>query len=298
MRKKTLLLGNGLNRTLEGSLSWSTLMELLGGRKIDSSLVPFPIQFEQIAAERGVSIGRRRTDPYNELRKDLKRIVENSESQPGEAHLAFRNIAMDHVITTNYDLVFESMYGCKLLITKPSSYKNYLTAVYKTQSIDFFHAHGVVKWQRTMCLSHEHYISLISKIRREFFKSESDENEEIFTGIVRQQKGATGTWPELLFTTDVAIVGLGLDFSEIDLWWLLAQRAAVFAPCHELTSRENRIVYYYIDKEGEREGNPQRESKLAALQALGVEPVAIPSTSYLEGYKQIARKLAEEWGTR
>lgn len=270
-------------------------MKRLGSVNADSNLVPFPIQFEQIAAEQGCMMGKRGADPYVELRRKMQSIIEQVESKPGDLHLAFRDIDFDHVITTNYDSVFESMYDYEDLIINPGSSKNILGAIRKAKSLDFYHAHGIAKWKGTLCLSHEHYISLITKIRKTFFTSDSDENKEVLSDIVVGRKEPTNTWPELLFTNDVAIVGLGLDYSEIDLWWLLAQRAAVFAPCRHLSEYENRIMYYYFDLDAD---SRQFESKVGALKSLGVEPVHISSNNYPDGYRMVAQKLKDEWGTR
>ena len=46
MKRKTLFLGNGLNRTLKGGVSWSELMRKLGSQEPEGSNVPFPIEFE------------------------------------------------------------------------------------------------------------------------------------------------------------------------------------------------------------------------------------------------------------
>ena len=32
------------------------------------------------------------------------------------------------------------------------------------------------------------------------------------------------SWIDLMFTTDVYIVGFGMDFSEQDIWWILNKR--------------------------------------------------------------------------
>lgn len=77
MKRKTLFLGNGLNRTLKGGVSWSELMRKLGSQEPEGSNVPFPIEFEQLAARRGCLVGKRHVDPYKDLRNMIVEEVSN-----------------------------------------------------------------------------------------------------------------------------------------------------------------------------------------------------------------------------
>lgn len=295
MRERTLLLGNGLNRTLQNSLSWSDLMKQLGSTTNNEDEVPFPIDFEQIAANQGCMVGSRQNDAYKLLRGKMSDIVDRLNSATaGEVHQAFRNLGMSNVITTNYDSIFESMYDCKPILKQAGGYKNILTAISESSSIKFYHAHGLGKWKNTLCLSHEHYISLITKIRNLFFTDTNDENKERLTEIIKGEADSTETWPELLFTTDVAIVGLELDFSEIDFWWLLAQRAAIFAPCNHFDEYANSIDYYYINIDSET-ATKAHDGRMRALQSLGVNPHSIQASNYQEGYLDLAKLLGESW---
>ena len=295
MREKTLVLGNGLNRTLEKSVSWSELMKRLGSTAAEDDGIPYPIDFEQIAANQGGMVSKRSSDAYKQLREKMSNIVDDIDTAVvGEIHQAFRNLGMCNVITTNYDSLFESMFDCDQLVKNPGGSKNILTPISESGGVKFYHAHGLGKWKNTLCLSHEHYISLITKIRNEFFTDSNDENKENLTAIIKGEADPTRTWPELLFTTDVAIVGLELDYSEIDFWWLLAQRAAIFAPCHNLTPFENSIVYYYVDCPAVKKSQ-SFYGRTHALEALGVIVQPIDAKDYPNGYKKMARAIGESW---
>lgn len=290
---KTLLLGNGLNRCTENGFSWADLMERLGSTSGIDENVPFPIQFEEIAAKTGCMIGKRRTDPYKELREKLSAAVIDSNQKPGDAHTAFRDLKMGHVVTTNYDTVFESMFDLEYPLINPGSSRNVLVPVFKTAETRFYHAHGLASWKNTLCLGHEHYASLIGKIRGEFYTNKNDESEENLSDLIMGKREPKGIWPELLFTTDVAIVGLGLDYSEIDLWWLLSMRAALFSPNRNLGGYENQIVYYKA-KVRSSETSYER-GKMKALESLGVQVKTINADSYEDAYHQIAADIDENW---
>lgn len=300
MKEKTLLLGNGLNRTLKYSRSWADLMIELGSTAREEDRIPYPIDFEQMAASRGGIAGNRSNDAYKQLRTKMSNIVKEIDtSDPNQVHLRFRNLGMKSVITTNYDTIFESMYEYDELLSNPGGYKNILKPIFCSVDIDFYHAHGLGRWKNTLCLSHEHYISLITKIRDTFFTDKGNENKQIISEIIRGKAKRTGTWPELLFTTDVAIVGFELDYSEIDFWWLLAQRAAIFAPCHNMYEYENTITYYCIDINNRQNQlvnpNPEQLGRMNALQALGVSVCRVTAKSYEEGYIQIADRIKQSW---
>lgn len=295
MREKSLLLGNGINRTLDSSVSWAELMKKLGSTATEEDEIPYPIDFEQIAADKGGMVGNRSSDAYKQLRENMSSIIEGINKSPaGEAHQAFRSLGMSNVITTNYDSIFESMFICNQLVSNPGGYKNILAPVSEGDGVYFYHAHGLGKWKNTLCLSHEHYISLITKIRNLFFTDSDDENKENLTEIIKGENATTRTWPELLFTTDVAIVGLELDYSEIDFWWLLAQRAAIFAPCHNLTEFENSIVYYYVDCPMAQKSS-SFYGRMNALKALGVSAQSVDAKDFPSGYKKMAGMIRESW---
>lgn len=135
---------------------------------------------------------------------------------------------------------------------------------------------------------------LLQKNRNTFFTDIEDETKENLTAIIKGTAASTGTWPELLFTTNVAIVGLELDYSEIDLWWLLAQRAAIFASFRQLARFENSITYYYVDRSPMKNSSSFR-GRMHALEALGVYVQPVSADDYPSGYKKIAEKIKKLW---
>lgn len=294
MTDRTLFLGNGLNRTLDNGISWQELMGRLGSDEPDGANIPFPIEFEQIAARRGCQIGRRDKDPYKELREEIVKEISGLRCDEHGVHFAFAKLPFDHVVTTNYDQTFEN----QLRDLKPAcknfgSTRNILEAVSTAGGIDIYHAHGIDKLKRTLCLGHEHYISLIGKIRRSFYPN-GEEDNGILRDLVKGEMPSLSIWPEFLFTSDVAIVGFGLDYCETDIWWLLALRAALFSPYCDLQSRENAITFYEVKKRGETRGL-QDSCHARALESLGVKVQLEYGKTYAEGYLKIAEAIKESW---
>lgn len=285
---QTLLIGNGLNRTVDDQISWDSLMRSLGAIDDPRQEVPYPIEFEKLAARIGNTPGKRNSDPYSELREKISLFIEESSPRVGRAHLAFRDIPFNNLLTTNYDSVFESMYtDLKNEITNPGSSRNILKPIVSTSHFDVYHMHGISKWRRTLCLGYEHYMALVAKAKSELFEESDDLIETVKAGKLKNRK----SWPALFFSSDVHIVGFGLDYCEADVWWLLSLRAALLAPCNKLVEHENQIIYYKLDL-GE-EISEQERGKLDSLQALGVQVLSIQATSYESGYEKVAEIVKE-----
>lgn len=291
---KTLFLGNGLNRTLSSGLSWAELMKRLGSTCTKNEYVPFPIEFEEIAANRGCKIGKRSSDPYKELRSQISEEIGYIDASGCDCHSAFCDLGMRNVITTNYDEIIESLFSTVRVVKNPGSSRNILGPISAAKTIDFYHAHGVASWKNTLCLGHEHYASLIGKIRNEFYSDVDDGAVENLSALVSGERAANRIWPELLFTSDVAIVGLGLDYCEIDLWWLLSLRASLFQPSNHLDQFANEILYFSVMPFNSKE-SAYETGKLRALDALGVQVQVIEASDYREGYFLIADTLRREW---
>lgn len=295
MRDKTLLIGNGLNLTLGNNMSWAKLMTTLGSTLPSGSGVPYSLAFEEIASTKSCAIGRRSSNAYLDLKSNLVRAIDGLNMKPGEAHFAFRDLPMTHFVTTNYDSTFEQMYpNSESIIKNVGSSRNILGPIKRAGSVDFYHAHGITKWHNTMCLGHEHYATLISKMRSVLYSSVDDEDETLLAKLITGQSESLHVWPEYLFTNDVAVVGLGLDYCEIDFWWLLSLRARCFAPCNEL-SRYGNVITYYVPVIGDGGISSAEEHKLSVLKALHVDVEPIPANDYLSAYLTIAGRINEGW---
>lgn len=292
--EKTLLVGNGLNRTLEAGISWNELMARLGSNEPEGSGIPFPLEFERIAASRGCLMGKRNIDSYKELKEKIVELISPMDSQSNDVLESFRRLPFDHVVTTNYDQAFEhSFRDLEFVAGKVGSTRNVLIPVYRSGSVDFYHAHGIDRWKNTLCLGHEHYASLIGKIRNSFYPS-NDDGFDYLDKLVSGKIDSKGIWPEYLLTNDVAIVGFGLDYCESDFWWLLALRASLFAPCREFDRYANTITYYSVAIEDK--GLDVREScKMKALESFGVKVERTTDKTYKDAYKKIAGALSESW---
>ena len=294
MTSNTLLLGNGLNRTLPHGISWNALLRQLGDTSDPSSrdLIPSPILFEQIAAQKGVLPHFRNSDMFKKLKDDAARLIHDRFSKPGPLHKQFAELPFDNIITTNFDECFENSFEVReRTLVNPGKSRNILKPVMLVGGKPLYYAHGTIKWPKTICLGYEHYISLITKIRNELYpKKDGDDRDNLSHLIdIILQKAQQTIWPELLFSSNVYIVGFDLGFSEIDFWWLLALRSALFAPNSHMDQYANQLKYYYIGTD-----NSASAVKNCTLQSLGVEIRFISTGDYSEGYRLIADDINAE----
>ena len=295
MADKTLFLGNGLNRTIDKSLSWSEMMLKLGAYEPEGANIPFPIEFEQIAAKRGFMIGKKGKDPNKELREEIKDTISDFELPADAVHYRFASLNATHVVTTNFDRLFENCYAnLDKCIRNPGSSRNILEAIYCLRDVDFYHAHGIDEYSNTLCLGHEHYISLVGKIQSALYPK-GEEEQSIIENLIKGQTPSLSIWPEYLFTNDVAIVGFGMDYSEIDIWWLLALRASVFSPHNKMDEYENSITLYKAYDSEEKSKSPYEVSHSNALEHFGVNVVSVVKSSYKDAYYEIAEMVEKEW---
>ena len=59
------------------------------------------------------------------------------------------------------------------------------------------------------------------------------------------------SWIDLFFFTDVHIFAFGLDYSEMDIWWILNRRKRMLVE-NKLTSLPNKIYFYMNDLDPEK----------------------------------------------
>lgn len=102
-----------------------------------------------------------------------------------------------------------------------------------------------------------------------------------------------GSWYLNFFKEDVYILGLGLDFSEQDLWWLLDYRIRKVKYEKNDFEITNRIIFFDTDS-----ADISSERKYAArntlLRAFGVEIIYLNGAGYEEKYRNAVDIIAND----
>ena len=80
--------------------------------------------------------------------------------------------------------------------------------------------------EQSIMIGYEHYTQYLAKIQESFIGKGGVRKEDNQSLGTRIRNGNAGLyWFDFFFTHDIYILGLGFDFSENHLWWLINQRA-------------------------------------------------------------------------
>lgn len=241
-RPKVLLLGNGFTRAFYDSKPWNDLVDEIRDKdkfplpapKYD---MPTPIKIEMLT--NGVNF-LKDEDFQIELR-DL-----DNKKNPGLLQRIL-NLNFDFILTTNYTYEIECaiLGGIERFVIEemkerhrpyeidPRKQKsdnllysfnrveNIYNQFHPKKEIDIWHIHGEGNFPLNIIIGHNAYCRLL--------KSYID-----YTS--RTSCNNLTSWVDAFLTGDVYILGFGMDFSEIDLWWLLQHKSKNYP--------ETRTVYF------------------------------------------------------
>ncbi|MBQ0021923.1 MAG: hypothetical protein KBT29_01655 [Prevotellaceae bacterium] len=304
---QTLLVGNGISKLLnQEKLDWKAVLkstlkadqQLLGEIASGSSIIPYTHLYEDIMLNE--KFGHHpNTDKIDltELKKHIKSYLEDVLSQPISS--GFNNVAnqlleinWNNILTTNYEYTLARVLTEKNYIYK----KTRQQSVYSTRrkhhyentngkELDLWYIHGELDYVKSIMLGYDHYCGSLSKVS-DYIKNGklSDNLNDDSTVSLKEDKGIHhilkklflygnhdtveySTWMDTFFFSDVHIIGLGLDFQEIDLWWMLNKRHRYIKTMYALAPkyrdlRINNQIFYY--------GKTSKEIK-AVLEAYGVD---------------------------
>lgn len=246
-----LLIGNGLNRTLNKTIAWGDLLEdIATSYGVDYYKdIPMPQEFERIIN----SYLKTCSNPPKNIYEDVKAKISNkikSINLPVDAvHNKLQNLSIDAIMTTNYDYLLEYVFDGSYSY-KGDVGKKYLDNFTSDQdSIKFFHIHGMIANPKSICLGYEHYTGLVERLRSNLNKKENNEHSKMMIKqILYNEKEPLNIWGEKFYTSNIAIVGLGLTSCEIDLWWLITHRAYLYYSdyCGLKSYIKNRIIFFDV----------------------------------------------------
>lgn len=256
-----ILLGNGLNRCMDGYPSWDDLLQGIGneffsrmGHKVNSLL-----KYDAVMCKATESYGA--SDAEFKVFEHLKALNKPDLAiANAELFSSILDSDVDTVLTTNYDYNLETA-----LIHGPSSplfgeeikhrYKKHSRANDKRCSVignlEIHHIHGEINYQNSICLGITKYVDSLAKTMALLSAGETSQDTSslgrlIDSGVFTQGSGWKKTWAELLFNSNIYIIGLGLSSDELDIWWLLMRRAQLLTYPDLREKITNRIFYFPV----------------------------------------------------
>lgn len=247
---KCLLIGNGLNRSLDSSIAWSDLLQDVANEyKITYNPdIPMPLEFERIINLYLAAHPTSAKDLYLEIKKKVVEKLKNVKLPQGALHFDLRNISPNAILTTNYDFLLEYVYNDGFVYRGDT--KKYLFSPTSTQNgVEFYHLHGMISNPASICLGYEHYIGVVQNLRQELNTKKDNIKEQMaIRRILLGNEESKNTWGERFYTSDIYIVGFGFANCETDLWWLLTHRAYLYYSnyCGLKEHIKNNIVYFDV----------------------------------------------------
>ncbi len=291
---KVLLLGNGINRAF-GQKSWEDFLDSIALPEMSEEdrrvmkKIPYPLQV--------VALSR---DGVDEKLKGISEEIYNpvvSEEQR-ELLLATVGHSFDTILTTNYTYEIEKAVNPEFFC-KPnarSKYRNatkyyhatgtdrrmglfrYMDASTSDRSCQVWHIHGEAAISESMVLGHYYYGRLLSRV-------------QLYTLTFQRRYRACSrsghafdpcSWVDYFLLGDIYILGQGLDFSEMDLWWLIN--------CKKRLGLKGQV--YFIEPNMEQK---KRQAKKMLLETYGVKIVTadVQKDGYKDYFWEMSKKLGE-----
>lgn len=246
-----LLIGNGLNRCLEHSISWGKLLKDIANDLNVSynENIAMPLEFERIINQYLNNNPYSNNSIYFDIKKKIGQKLKYVKPINLDLHNQIRNLNLNEIMTTNYDYlleyVFDYYYEPDLINNKQKYLMSSTTTI---DGIKFYHPHGTAMAPNTMCLGYEHYMGIVSRLRSEINTTPKQSLDMNIQRILLGNEKPKETWGEKFYTSNIGIVGLSLSDCKSDLWWLLVHRAYLYYSNYRGSKKliNNKIVYYDI----------------------------------------------------
>ena len=289
MTKKGLLVGNGLNQCVQGT-SWGNLLKNIATEyNVDyDENIPMPLEYERIVNEY-LKLGWNTKDVHKKTKeKIIENINENSTYNPLYEKLF--SIDLDCILTTNYDISLER-YLQRDYCYKSKNNKYLKEKTSSINGIEFYHPHGIVGATNSICLGYEHYMGQVEMLRKTINSTVNrDASKMRILNVLRDKNKKDYTWGERFYTTDLGIIGFGLDTCENDIWWVLTHRASLYYQNYNNEAKKlinNHIIYYDIvdrKKMKNKEYYKEKNCKYKLLKGANVEVVTYTISNDEDSY--------------
>lgn len=261
-----LLVGNGPNY-FSRTVSWTEVIRATAKHaqiqhEVERLLnEPLPMVYERIAAQ----------FPSQERQARAELVARMKELGPNEIHEKLMDLGWPTVLTTNYDNCLEAGSGARFQpanLDRESTYSVFRRKRSASQSI--WHIHGDLQGPRTLLLGLHEYAGYLQKLRH-YLTTKKEGSPFVYGTTPDSVEASRHSWADLFLRDDVHIVGLGLGYAEIDLWWLLSYKQRLR---YVKNMQCGQTTYYHA---GDMSDNVK--GRLELMQGLGVRIVHIPSPS-------------------
>lgn len=287
-----LLLGNGINQTFNKA-SWDDLLEKITTVELsvaeEKNLKSMPYSLRPVILS---------NDTIDKQIDKIAPQMLRCEMSKEQALLIKEYVAADFdaILTTNYtyeiECAIEESFECKYKAR--SKYRlttvdgrNSKMNLHKCMNVlgdktehQIWHVHGEAARPNSMILGHYYYGKALSEIQT--YAAE----------FMRRYKGCNSrgldikpqSWIDYFLLGNVYIVGFGMDFSEIDIWWLVNYKKRHF---------QNIGKIYYFEP-NLSDSSKQGIKMLSEAYGINVITETVNNGEYLSYYKKIINNINDK----
>ncbi|SIQ94677.1 SIR2-like domain-containing protein [Alkalispirochaeta americana] len=282
------MIGNDVNNQ-SSNINWNNILNDIitycnYNNDIDFNNVPFPLIYEQIYLySKKFNYDKESLNEY-QLKEFIGNIVDSGKIN--EIHKLIVDFGSNNVITTNYDYNLELAISGKEFSRKNQGIvneKKYSVFRHtKNNDINIWHIHGESALPDTITLGFEHYGGQLQHLRNYITGALNYKNTNIqkfdIEKIIKNKNQYT-SWVDIFFSNDIHILGLGLNYQEIDIWWLISNRARLL---NKMNMDIHTIYYHCPEKHFSK-------SKSDIMMSLGI----VTKVMNYEGTEYYKRVLGE-----
>lgn len=287
--QQTVFFGNGINLVSTPNVSWNNLLHSVSGFTFTNP--PYTLQYEDSYVNFLQSTTSKKSKEY-----DLKQqyLLPIKSIKPNLLYRLLAGLKVTNFITTNYDATLDEEFITLNYIRETSV--NTSEQVYSLRRLHRFikdkveknvwYAHGEEKYPKSIMLGYDQYcgtIGLLNDYLKGNYKLPNDRRLDSMVIRIKKNNKEIHSWIDLFFFTDVHIFAFGLDYSEMDIWWILNRRKRMLVE-NKLNSLPNKIYFYMNDLD------PEKAKLLKDFDVIVVR-VNVSRNNYKSAYQRIINNI-------
>ena len=251
--EQAILFGNGFNRITNEKCSWDDIL----ASKVDKDLrdISYTLQYESAYLKEYQDNSKSNDETL--FKEDIVKGIKSDFTNNIYDLLA--DSPVKYFITTNYNTTLDNV-----LVERgftPDKNDKSIEKIYsirrkhkfdkERETKEVWYAHGEVSNPKSIMLGYDHYCGSLAKIN-DYIKGKYDYFGEVKIPSIERRINDkiydVHSWIDLFFFTDLHIIGLGLDFCENDIWWILNKRQRLIAD-GKVEGVPNKIYFYMADSD-------------------------------------------------
>ena len=291
--ENTLLFGNGFNRLRNKGISWEDILNDLKKDNFNNGNLPYTMVYEKALLD-SASINNQFRDYEFSVKVRLAELMSNM--IPADIYQDVFKLGFKNYLTTNYDYCLNSIFNSNNLNEKNNSTEDIYSIRRKSTFFDndnkeisnIWNIHGEINKPISLMLGFDHYTGSLGKLESyvkgnyEFINNKQPvKPESIRSKITGEKPFDNHSWIESFFCDNIHIIGLKLDYSETDIYWVLNKRKRLYIELGSKLQFKNSITYYTRDND---------ENKHSLLKSFGVN-VVYKDCTFNEIYEHALSKI-------